>query len=314
MGQPAIAVLGAGAMGANHARVIAEHPGADLGLVVDTDEGRARAVAEANGAKWSLDAADALDYDGVVVAVPTEHHLAVARPLIEAGCPVLVEKPVALTLAEAQALVDLATERGVPLLCGFVERFNPVVRTALELLDEQPVHFVALRHSPANTRSTVSVVQDLLIHDIDLALRFGAHDHVSEVHATRRCPSNATVDEIADCSLAFAGGMMATLSASRAGQRKLRTVFVTAPDQVFELDLLRQDLTIYRHVYDDITFSGAKGYQADTIVDIPFIRHAGEPLALQFGYFLDLVGGRADPEREWATILAPHAVAELVEA
>lgn len=313
MSQPAIAVLGAGAMGTNHARVVAEHPGVELGLVVDIDESRARAIADELGAKWATDAGEAFAYDAVVVAVPTEHHLDVVKPLLEAGVPVLLEKPAAPTTTDVAAILALAAERGVPLLCGFVERFNPVVRTALDMLDEQPLHMVALRHSPKGLPTPISVVHDLLIHDIDLALLFAGRGVVEQVSGTCRRPPDSEVDEIADCSLTVEGGMVAMLSASRAGQRKLRSVIVTATDRVFELDLLRQDLTVYRHV-EHGTVNGAHGYCADTVVEIPFVRHAGEPLSLQLTYFLDLVNGRADAARELATILAPHVVAELVEA
>lgn len=314
MGQPVLAVLGAGAMGANHARVIAGHTGAELGVVVDLDEERARAVADDNGCKWATDAAEALACDAVVVAVPTEHHLTVASAFLEAGRPVLVEKPVAMTTAEVRSLMATAARHDVPLMCGFVERFNPVVRTALDLLDEEPLHVVALRHSPATSRATVSVVHDLLIHDIDLALLFGGRRGVVDVHVARFRPPAASFAEIADCSLVVEGGMVATLSASRAGQRKVRSFVVTAADRVLDLDLLRQDVTVYRHVDEEINVGGAKAYRANTIVDIPFVRHAGEPLALQLSHFVDLVEGRADPRHELDTILAPHLVAELAEA
>jgi predicted dehydrogenase len=314
MSQPSIAILGAGAMGAHHARVIAHHPGAELGLVVDVDESRARAVADDSGAKWATDPSEALDHDAVVVAVPTEAHLAAVRPLLWADRPVLVEKPVATATADVRAMTELAADRDVPFLCGFVERFNPVVRTALDLVDEQPLHLVAIRHSPAAPRSSISVVHDLLIHDIDLALLFAGGSRVTDVRAVRAHPAGADVAEIADCSLTVEGGMVATLSASRAGQRKLRSLLVTTADRIFELDLLRQDLTVYRHISHGLLTDEAKGYRTETMVDIPFVRHAGEPLDLQLGYFLDLIEGRADPDRERDTILAPHEVAELVEA
>lgn len=314
MGQPAVAVLGAGVMGANHARVIAQHPGIDLGLVVDIDEDRARTVADDNGAKWATDVSEALAYDAAVVAVPTDAHLSAVGPLLEADRPVLVEKPVATSTVDVQAMVELAAHRSVPFLCGFVERFNPVVRTALSLLEEQPVHFVALRHSPAAPRSSISVVHDLLIHDIDLALLFGGNRTFTDVRATRWRPPGTPVDQVADCSLTVGGGMVATLSASRTSQRKLRSLLVSTSARAFELDLLRQNLTVYRHVAHDLTVDGVKGYRAETVIDIPFIRHAGEPLALQLTYFLELIDGRADPVRELDTIPAPHAVAELVEA
>jgi predicted dehydrogenase len=313
MSRPSLAVIGAGAMGANHARVVAQHSDVDLGMVVDVDADRARAVADDHGAKWATDPERALAYDAAVVAVPTESHLSTVRPLLEAGRPVLVEKPIATTTADVRSLVDLAARGGVPFLCGFVERFNPVVQSALGLVDEPPVHLVALRHSPATPRSSIGVVHDLLIHDIDLAFLFARRRRFGAVQASRWRPPGGPFDEIADCTFTIDGGMVATLSASRAGQRKLRSLLVSTPDRIFELDLLRQDLTVYRHVAHELVTGEVEGYRAETVVDIPFIRHAGEPLALQLSYFLDLMEGRVDAARERDSVLAPHAVAELVE-
>jgi predicted dehydrogenase len=291
-------------MGSNHARVLSESARARLAVVVDPDPDRARALAEQAGCRWTTDAEDLGDSRAAVIATPPETHTEIAIRLIAQGLPVLGEKPLATDVASVRAILTAAEATGVPVTGGFVERFNPVVRTAQSLLEDAPVHVLSVRHSPPNPRTTSSVVHDLLIHDIDLALRLigAAPQRVSGATWT---PPGTTVDEVADATIGFVGGAIATLSASRAGQRKVRSLSICTPTQLVELDLLRQDVTVYRHLAHD----GGQGYRAQTAIDIPFVRHAGEPLALQLQHFLALVSGEADADAERATLLAPHEVA-----
>ena len=151
-------------MGANHARVIAESDGADLAVIIDTDPERVRPLADRLGCAFAEDLDAAAGCDAVVIATPTAFHEVAARALLELGKPILVEKPVTPELETTRSLIACAERRGVPLMCGFVERFNPVGATMRSLLDEEPVHIVGLRHSPETPRSTLSVVFDLLIH------------------------------------------------------------------------------------------------------------------------------------------------------
>jgi len=308
-----IALVGAGAMGANHARVIAESEGADLAVIIDTDCERVRPLADRLGCAVSVDLEAAAACDAAVIATPTGFHEVAARALIDLGKPLLVEKPVTQDLETTRAIVACAERRGVPLMCGFVERYNPVVAAMRNLLDEEPVHIVGLRHSPATPRSTLSVVFDLLIHEIDLALAYmgGARPvHVCGATSTAR---RAPIVEVADCVLRFPGGAVATLSASRASQRKVRTQLVATGTALYEVDLLRQDLTVYHHRAHEQGVGPAGGYRAETVIDIPFVRHTGEPLALQFRHFLDLVDGRADACQERNSILPAHEVANAIE-
>jgi predicted dehydrogenase len=218
-------------------------------------------------------------------------------------------------LETSRALVACAERRGVPLMCGFVERFNPVVATMRTLLDEEPVHIVGLRHSPETPRSTLSVVFDLLIHEIDLALCYMGGSRPSRVCGATSTAGRDPIMEVADCLLQFPGGAIATLSASRASQRKVRTQLVSTSTALYDVDLLRQDLTVYRHRAhaQGVGAGQAAGYRAETVIDIPFVRHTGEPLALQFAHFLELVSGRSDPCAERNSILPAHEVAAAIE-
>ncbi len=312
--RPRIALLGAGVMGANHARVLAASSRAELGLVIDRDAGRARAIADLAGARASSDLEDAAGFEAAILASPTETHVELGLAMLALGLPVLVEKPLAVKPDDARRLVEESAARDIPLTCGFVERFNPVVTAASEALSDAPVHLVAIRHSPRAPRIATSVVFDLLIHDIDLALRLASEPQVAEVRSSVWVSPQSGVPEIADCLIRFSDGALATLSASRVGQRKIRTLAVTTATTLAEIDLLRADLTLYRNVSQEQLTERGMGYRAETIVDIPFVRHAGEPLAQQLDHFLDLVDGTADADAERATLLAPHEIAAEVEA
>jgi predicted dehydrogenase len=309
--QPRIAVIGAGGIGSQHARVVAESSECKLALVVDPDPERAE-LASAWGAAHSTDYRAATSCDIAIVAVPTPLHADIAEDLLVAGIPLLVEKPLADSPEAVARLIETATRTGTPLSCGFVERWNPVVIAAAGLLDEPLIHLTTVRHSPRNPRTTSDVVFDLLIHDLDLAIRLFGSAPVS-LRATGWRPEPTGDHEIADVILGFAGGGIASLSADRWAQRKVRNVSASTEHELLELDLVRQDITVYRHVHHEL--ADAAGYRAETVVDIPFVRHAGEPLGLQLQHLLRLADGREDAASELSTLLAPHITAfEIVDA
>jgi predicted dehydrogenase len=312
-GRRRIALVGVGSMGANHARVIAESDAADLAVIIDTDTERVAPLAERLGCAYAQDLEAARDCDGVIVATPTRLHAGQAAVLMELSKALLVEKPIAPTVAETRAVIAESRRRGVPLMCGFVERFNPAVTTVVQLLDDLPVHVLGLRHSPATPRSTLSVVLDLLIHEIDLALLYNRGCKPDRVSSALSSARTDAVTEIADCMLHFESGGVATLSASRASQRKLRTHLIATPTALYDVDLLRQDVTVYRHRSHSQEAEASVSYRAETVVDIPFVRHRGEPLALQLHHFLDLVDGKVDVDAERDSILPAHEVAACVE-
>lgn len=304
-----VGLAGAGSMGANHARVVLA-AGMDL-VVFDPDVARAEDLVT-HREHVASHVTDLVGCDAVIVASPTETHERVALPLLEAGVPLLVEKPLATTTAAAERLIETSRRCGTPLMCGFVERFNPAIATARVVLNGQPIHLLTVRHSPPTPHVATSVVFDLLIHDIDLALSFMGQD-VHALHAGRWTPPESGVAEVADCTMTMSSGHVATLSASRAGQRKVRTLSLATEEVLVEVDLLRQDVTVYQHVAQELYGQGPS-YRAQTVVDIPFVRHAGEPLALQFARFAALARGEGDAETELNSLLAPHRVAEAVEA
>lgn len=304
-----IAVIGCGMMGRNHARVVAESRNAELAVVIDNDRRRAQDLARQYSARAESDFAFAAGCDAAIVATPTESHFEIASALLAQGVPVLVEKPLTPRLEDARRLVDQSADADVVLMCGLVERFNPAFVTASGLLSQDPVHVVAVRHSPAAPRIATHVVHDLLIHDIDLVLQLaGPDDVVEEVVGHAGDPLRRGVADVADCVLRFRSGLIATLSASRASHRKLRDLMVNDSDQLISVDLLRQNVDVYRHVRHELV-GQSSSYRQETIHDIPFVRRPGEPLALQFDHFLALIEGKADPDAERKRMLPAHEVA-----
>jgi predicted dehydrogenase len=309
---PAIAVVGAGAMGSLHARVVQSSPRAELAVIVEPREEVGRAVAERFGTRWAPDLCGLAGVDAVVVAAATSAHHPIALEVLAAGLPLLVEKPMADSLAETEEIVAAAAAAGVPLMCGLLERFNSAVVTAARLTRE-PVHVSALRHSPYAPRIRTGVAWDLLVHDVDIALRLLGHEPMSvDARFGYFHPGSlAGAEDLAEIQLAFPGGQFASLSASRIGQRKIRSLTITEVDREIEVDLLRQTVTIYRHVNSEAATDDGLGYRQQTVIEIPMIASLGEPLAVQLSHFLDLVEGSADADAERETILPAHHVVAL---
>lgn len=308
-----VGLVGAGSMGSLHARVLSQHARTELAVVVDPDLGAARTVTEAWGGTAAAELDDPAAVDAVVLATPTENHHALGRRILEAGVPLLVEKPISVDIAEVRDLVELARTRGVPLTCGFVERFNPAVTMALGIVEE-PLHVRAVRHSPYAGRIRTGAADDLAIHDIDLAIRVAGRPPTA-VRATFGSfhPESAPgAEDVADFTLDFGGGVCATLTASRIAQRRERTLVIGGIDIQVEVDLLRQDVTVYRHVGNRMVENLA--YRQQTIIDIPVFQARGEPLMAQLDNFVGLVGGTVDARAELEGILPAHDVIAAARA
>ncbi|MCD9623370.1 Gfo/Idh/MocA family protein [Rhabdothermincola salaria] len=308
-----IALVGSGMMGSLHARVIAQHLSTELTFVVDTDATRGLATAETWGSKWVPDLDDFGAIDALVVATPSETHLEWALRSLDAGRPTLVEKPLSQDLDEARRLVEASEANGVPLVCGLLERFNPAVLKMHEIV-ENPVHVNVVRHSPHTPRITQGVAFDLAIHDVDLAIRL-AGERPDRVQAQlSRChpTSPPGSEDIAEIALSFPRGLVAGLSASRVSQRKLRTLQVAELERLIEVDLLRRDITVYHHVGADFLEGRQTGYRQQTVIDIPAILDAREPLVTQLEHFVALAAGAGDVDAERRSILPPHEVLDQI--
>jgi predicted dehydrogenase len=309
-----VGLIGLGVMGSNHARIIHESKRAELAKVFDANSAVCDQVARNWGAVAARSIEDVEDCDAIVVASSTASHDPLARHFAALGKPMLIEKPLCSTLDETRDLIALCDSENIPLVCGFVERFNPAVVTALKMIDGPVRHLSTYRHSPFNSRASSGVVTDLLIHDLDLTARLAPSNVTPSVGASLWAPNDRGYVETADCTLQFGSHMTSVQSASRWGQRKIREMRISTDDLLLELDLLRVTVTAYRHRSQG---GGNEGetmtYRSETMIEVPFVRHAGEPLALQFDHFADLVSGEADTKAELATLEAPHRLAHEIE-
>ena len=208
------AVIGVGALGRHHARILAGLPNTELVAVVDSNREQGQAVAAACHSTWHADCDSILDQvDAVSVVVPTVAHLAVASRFLERGTSVLVEKPIASSVNEARQLVQLATDNDCVLQVGHIERFNPAMVAARDEISN-PKYIKAERVSPYTFRSTdIGVVLDLMIHDIDLVLSM-VDSTVESVEAFG-VGVFGDKEDIAQARLRFRNGCIADLTASR---------------------------------------------------------------------------------------------------
>jgi predicted dehydrogenase len=238
-----------GAFGRNHARVyrdLAQRGEVEFVGIVDFDHARASAVA----AEFGTHAFTSIDEllrdakpDAASIAVPTVEHLNVARKLMEAGVDVLIEKPLAPSLAEADELIRLAQRTSRIGMVGHLERFNPAVRATIPLLT-QPMFFEVHRLSIFTPRSLdVDVVLDLMIHDLDVVLSF-VDSPVKEVRAVGLPILSQKVD-IANVRLEFDSGCVANFTASRVSTERVRKLRFFQPHQYISIDYTRQDVIAF---------------------------------------------------------------------
>lgn len=281
-------VVGVGRLGAEHARILAALPGSRLVGVHDLDGERAAAVGARAGCpaipelEALLDAADA-----VVVAVPTAAHFDVARAALEAGCHTLVEKPLTVTLAEADALIEAADRRSLQLSVGHVERFNGAILAAHDHLDG-PRFIESLRLAPFQPRGTdVTVILDLMIHDLDLVLGL-VGTPVASLNAVGVAVLTDSVD-IANARLVFEDGAVADITASRVSHQPTRRLRLFQPSGYFSLDLARGEGEFHRR-RPGVPISSPPRL-SDVIERISLHGDGGEPLALELEAFLDAARG-----------------------
>ena len=232
-----IGVVGVGALGRHHARHLAMLEEAELVGVYDTDGARATAVAGELGviAFGDFDALLAR-VQAVTIAVPTRAHATVGLRALERGVPVLMEKPLAATVAEADALIAAAARGGVQLQVGHIERYNRALRAAEPYLDG-PRYIESQRLAPFQPRGTdVAVVLDLMIHDLDLVLRLTGGAEATEVRASGLALLSSHLD-IANARVEFNNGAVALATASRVSRERVRRLRLFQPNGYLSLDL-----------------------------------------------------------------------------
>jgi len=299
-----VAVIGCGAFGRNHARVYrllqSSSGSVELAGVVDSNPTAAQAVA----AEFQTQAFSSLDdlkdkIDAASVAVPTIHHLTAASELMRDGIDVLIEKPLAATLAEADELVGVAREYNRIAQVGHLERFNPAVLAAIPIVNH-PMFFEVHRLSVFTPRSLdVDVVMDLMIHDLDIVLSF-VNSPVREVRAVGLAVISNKVD-IANVRIEFENGCVANFTASRVSTEKVRKVRFFQPHQYISIDYGRQDLISIRvderaaaELMSGKVPTAGLGPAPGIALEKPKVEPR-EPLRAEIESFLDAVRRRSKP-------------------
>lgn len=235
-----VAVAGVGRFGENHARIYSHMPGVELAGVFDVDEARAREMA----AKYQCRAFARLQdlkgsAEAATIAVPTESHSSVAVELLEAGIDVLIEKPIAATVAEADEIIAAAAAGDRLVQVGHLERFNPAV-IAARAVARHPLFFEVHRLSPFSPRSLdVDVVLDLMIHDLDIVLSL-IDSEVKEIRAVGLPVLTPKID-IANVRIEFANACVANFTASRVSTERVRKLRWFQASEYVSLDYDRQD-------------------------------------------------------------------------
>ncbi len=304
---PRIGVAGVGALGRHHARVAHSLPGARCSGVFDVDPARSAAIADRLDipSRPSLRALLGAS-DAIVIAVPSTAHEEVALEAIAAGVHILVEKPLAPDLAGAERIVEAARARGVVVQVGHVERFNPVVRAALPLIDG-PLFVESHRLAPFSPRSLdIAVVLDLMIHDVDLLCTLIPRP-VESVAAVG-VPVLSPHADIANARLEFRGGAVANLTASRISRRRVRKLRIWQRSGYLSLDLaagvgefhrLKRELPILEAWRERVPAglrSAAPPSGLSALVDRTPVRGDGrESLEVELAAFRDAVAGVAPP-------------------
>jgi predicted dehydrogenase len=308
-----VAVVGAGAFGRNHLRVYRELEQAgypvELAAVIEPNEAARSAAQTQYGVRgfatiedcMKVAGAEVKRVDAASVCVPTVHHAECARRLMACGVDLLIEKPLAATLAEADEIIALAKQHGRIVQVGHLERFNPAVRAVRALLN-RPMFFEVHRLSVFTPRSLdVDVVLDLMIHDLDIVLKL-VDQPVREVRAVGLPVLSRKVD-IANVRLEFENGCVANFTASRVSTERVRKMRFFQPHQYLSVDFARQDLLLI-----DVTAAAgmdmallaqlaaqAGGHPSAgmSISKVPV--EAGEPLRLEIKAFLEAVRRRTQP-------------------
>ncbi len=282
-------VIGVGHLGRHHARIYHQLDNVELVAVSDLSESSAQTIAQQYHCRAERDYRSFLqDVDLVSVAVPTTAHYEVARQCIEAGVHVLVEKPITATIEEGVILIESARQRGVVLMVGQSERFNPAVAAATSLISD-PRFIEVHRLGPFPSRATdVDVVLDLMIHDVDLILHWVRSD-VTDIRSNGVNVLTNRID-IASTRIEFASGCVANLTTSRISLQATRKVRVFQPSLYLSIDCLNQQVSGYRKLEGTLDSDPMSSIQP-----VPFTIERIEPLVSELRAFTQSVRDQTNP-------------------
>ena len=300
-----VGVVGVGKMGTYHAEHYTNLPGVQLTGVVDIDIDRARSVGKACGCNYFDDPTDLIGLvDGISIAVPSVAHREIAEVFISNGVDVLIEKPLASTVDDAQHIIETAKQNGVKLLVGHQERFNSAILTLAERLDS-PTFFEVHRLNMFTGRGgDVDVVTDLMIHDIDLILAL-LGSPVASVSALGASVVTPYVD-VANARVEFENGVAANVTASRVSESPVRSFVAYTNSGNLQLDLIEQTITEIKTVP-----SAQNGTQPVTISEQIYVK-PNHTLRSELLHFIDIMSNEDQPRVTGEDGLAALQVAQMV--
>lgn len=248
------AVIGVGSMGINHARINWELPNVELVGVADFNRETADRVAKKYGTRpfySHLDLLDEMKPEAVTLAVPTIYHHHIALDIIERGIPLLIEKPIAFTIKEGQEIIEAAEKKGVKLMVGHIERFNPAITALKELISKGELGRIfqmdAHRQGPFPARiADVGVVVDLAVHDLDV-MRFVSQKEIIRVFAETEKHIHSQYEDLLTGLLRLEDGVVGTLVINWLTPTKIREFIVTGERGLIRCNYLTQDLIFYEN-------------------------------------------------------------------
>jgi predicted dehydrogenase len=310
-----IGVVGVGNMGQHHTRVLSLLKDVELVGVADINVERGLDTASKYRVRFFEDYRDLFPYvDAVCIAVPTKLHHEVGMTCLQAGVHVLIEKPIAASIAEAESLVNAAADAQCILQVGHIERFNPAFQELSAVLKtEELLALEAHRMSPYSNRANdVSVVLDLMIHDIDLLLELAASP-VARLTASGSRASDSGYLDYVTANLGFANGIVATLTASKVTHRKIRRIAAHCKNSLTEADFLNNEILIHRQTTANCkTDYGQVLYRQDGLIEKVYTSNI-EPLHAELEHFVNCVRGGNQPSVGGEQALKALRLASLIE-
>ncbi|AOY83564.2 MAG: Gfo/Idh/MocA family oxidoreductase [Moorea sp. SIOASIH] len=310
-----IGVIGVGNMGQHHARVLSLLKDVEIVGVADINVERGLNIASKYRVRFFEDYHDLLPYvEAVCIAVPTRLHHDVGMTCLQAGVHILIEKPIAASIAEAESLVNAAAESQCILQVGHIERFNPAFQELSKVLKtEQLLAVEAHRMSPYSDRANdVSVVLDLMIHDIDLLLELVASP-VTRLTASGSRASDSGYLDYVTATLGFANGIVGTVTASKVTHRKIRRIAAHCKNSLTEADFLNNEILIHRQTTANyMTDYGQVLYRQDGLIEKVYTSNI-EPLHAELEHFVNCVRGGNQPSVGGEQALKALRLASLIE-
>ena len=287
-----ISLIGVGRMGQFHLNVINQINQINLAGIYDADENHLNELSQKYNIKKFSSIDEAIDNaDTVIIASPTIYHFEIAKKAVEKGRHVLVEKPMTETYAQALELENIVKQKNVILQVGHVERFNGAVQELHHII-EKPYLIEARRLAPFTPRITdVGVVFDIMIHDLDIVTSLVKKPIVRFSASGKRIRTKN--EDIASALLEFEDETIATVSASRVTQEKIRTLAISTEEAYFILDYATQDITIHRQATSQSNIKTSVGinYKQESIIERVFI-HRDNPLKLEDEHFANCILGK----------------------